>query len=240
MTSKRVFALFLCTILAACATPGPGVENKEDRVPSVVFTPLPPAVALPAPAPPPVTVGSTKPVYNSEKPNLLYRDYLFVENNYPTSPFNLVIFPRKPVTKTDKEKYVFICELWRASFSSVKTTTIDQVYNQVPFYWMLSVKNNTDECDELIEKYDYDRARSFIVRKKLNLTKSYLVCDLGSSMITMDISRLFKPEDLELAMGVWIENMQDFPTSNKQLNPYSIVSSAKAVLGALGSLVALK
>lgn len=208
------------------------------------MTPPPaPVTTSPAPvmpAPPPVVTGARPGIFYDDKPNILFREYLYPENKYPVVPLNLIVFPKKPVTKQDKDKYAFICEMWRAQFYTSAEHGDTVLFNKVPFYWMVKTNKVTDSCDFLIENYDYARAKSFAVRKKLDTSKTYLICELPTHTVTMDISRLKKDDDLELAMTVWTENMRSFPKESKEIKPYDIFSSAKAVLGALGTLIAMK
>lgn len=262
MKTIKALVAFAAVLLAACSTPP--VNNAPVDVKSIVglgMTPSPsppPVSASPPPAPvvvpeiPPDLPQTSSPspmppgvrpgIYYDDKPILLTREYLLATNKKPLVPANYILFPMKPVNEDYQNKYEFMCKLWQATFSM--SEVFDQVSNPevraVPFYWMLTKKVQKDDCQKVVELYDYQRAKLYAIKKKLDPTKTYLVCELPDGLVTMDISGLKEENDVILAMETWIKNMRTLPKAGKQIRPYDLMTSARTVLGALGNLVAMK
>lgn len=255
---KRYIYTLALVVLSGCATTSVKQEQQVETKPVMSAPPPVPAVAaspapvMPPPSPPPasmppdISAGSAGPTTSSPNlgfsgPILLTREYLYPSKKAEV-PSNYILFPVKPVNQDYRNKYEFVCKLWQASFSirEIFDRLQESDVRAVPFYWMSKKKLPKEDCDKVVENYDYDRAKLYAIKKKLDPTKTYLVCELPDGIVTMDISTLKEEDDVILAMETWIKHMRTLPKAGKQIRPYDLMSSAKAVLGALGTLVAMK
>lgn len=192
------------------------------------------------------TTGSPVSVVESSMPSpaikaFMIREYLFADKDMPDDTFSLIVFHKKPVGKEEFDRYVYLCEEWKALYTEytpgIKLPLDTKV---VPFYWMLAKRKHDYTCENLVQNYDYERAQLYALSEELDSTKSYLVFQLNNSLVTMDITKIKSEEELSLAMSVWKNKMRVIPKEETSLTIYTIGYSAKLLLGALGNLIAMK
>lgn len=228
----RCLLLLVLVLLAGCAS-----ETKKYETPNEVIL-LSRAIsasstyATSAASPPPRVMGEEF---------ILASDYLYNDIEIKDTSMSFFLFPKKPVGAKAKDKMLLICEEWKANFPSIydlKQTVKD--VEIVPFYWLLNKRNKKFNCNDLIENYDYAKSQQMARSLKLGNTKQYIVLKHRDHIVTMDISRLDKPEDLSLSIETWKSKLTKFPKGNNVLTVVDFTYSAKAVLGALGTLIAMK
>lgn len=228
----------------AAADPRPNVYPVEKASPPAVTTE---AISGPRPvmaAPPPATA-----LLWTQRTNLIAAEVIRTSVALTDEPYNLILFPKAPVTGNERAQYTYLCETWRASFPTksqlYSLTKNDSSVLVVPMYWMLVDDGKADildkkSCKEFVRDYDYARAQVFAVKNNLSLTKVQLICKLKDGLITMNLTKVIKKKDIVLAFGVWRTKMCHFPKRGTTLYTYDIYSSAKEIMGALGTLLAMK
>ena len=174
---------------------------------------------------------------------IVTRSFIYPKDNVVKAPMNVILFPHRPVSKAETESYKNICEIYLSYFPETEEVTerykADATVQVLPIFWML--KKKTDgSCEQLVKNYDYTRAQIFIDTNHLAIDKIQIVCQLKKATIIMDISSVEKEEDLQLSFDMWKKKMCKVPDKNTRVYAYDLYSSAKEVLGALGSLIAFK
>ena len=194
-----IIVLMVTVLLSSC-------NNGTKEESRVVVASVPKSVAMPVP------------VYEkTEKKDtymLMVRSFLYPKQKTEL-PFNLIFFPKKPVTKQEKEQYLFICSVWQSSFPYAEDIRqqLEETDNveMLPIYWLLIKQNRTSNCSELVKNYDYSRAQLLASRLKIDSTKTQLVSQLKSNVIVMDLGTIYEEADLILAINVWRQKMCPTP-----------------------------
>lgn len=154
---------------------------------------------------------------------------------------NILIFPKRPATKSDREKYEFICEQWKASFPTIdELSDNDAGLQYIPFVWMLSKKAPDTTCKTLIDYYDYGKSQLLARRFNLSNTSMYIIFSYPNNLVTMDLTTIVRTQDLELAIDTWKRKMTSIPRKPDKVTIFDLAYSAKAVLGALAYLITFK
>lgn len=192
------------------------------------------------------TTGSPLPKTESSFPSpaskaFMVREYLFADKEMPDNTFSLILFHKRPVSKEEFERYVYICEEWKALYTEYNHELKLPIDTKVvPFYWMLNKRKHDYTCESLVLNYDYERSQLYALSEELDYTKSYLVFQLNNGVVTMDITKIKTEEELSLAMTVWKNKMRVIPKEETSLTIYTVGYSAKLLLGALGNLIAMR
>ena len=139
--------------------------------------------------------------------------------------------------------YQFICEIWQANFP--KTEEVRKQFKPdevtvVPMYWMANKKIKGETCSEYVKNYDYARSQQLAQKYHLDPNRLQILSILRSGMIVMDMTTLNRQSEIELAISTWRRKMSFKPKTDTKIYVYNLFSSAKDVLGALGSLLAMK
>lgn len=172
---------------------------------------------------------------------ILVSDFIYQDTDLTGMPKSVFLFPKKPVGDKARDKMRLICEEWMASFPSRREIMSRNLsVDIVPFYWLLVKKAKQPSCDWLIDNYDYTRSMLLARELKLNITKQYIVLTHQSHVVSMDLSKIDKPEDIALSLDTWKSKLTRFPRGSNTLTIVDFTYSAKAVLGRLGTLIALQ
>lgn len=252
MNLNRIMLYLVCLVLVSCSTT---VIKKEDIGHPTIVTAAPPKpVAAPMPAP-----AASKPVYSTSdvgvvysgstsggsinKNNIYYKSFLFPKEELGDKFFNFIYFPRKPLTEKELNQYKFICKLWMDSFPKeleIKPyvdTTKDRL---IPIYWLLTKQVKSEKCEDLIANYDYVRAQMYVNRNTLDKSKIKILGQYDSVIVSMNLSAIFKEEDLILAFDVWKNKLSAVPEKSSAVEIFGVVTSAKKVLGTLAGIMLSK
>jgi hypothetical protein len=238
-----VLSVICAVALIACSS---APVKQEAPVAAAAPPPAPPPVVVQAAPPPPAMPAPVEIITESApgRATLTVRDFIVPERSLGDDYFNLILFARKPVNKAERDLYITVCENWKATFPDAKEVNLKEVpkeFQIIPFYWMLrKFTVDTNSCGELVDWYDYTRAKVYLTTKKLKVAKNQIVCRLPSGFVVMDISTLKKSSDIEMAFKAWQLRMTVVPSKDGVVHIYTLKDSAIAVLGALGSLVTLK
>lgn len=237
---KRMFYLILLMLLVSCSnivTNSEKVSMKEAQSAEATDDAYTAAPPMPAVAVSPKNTGEAKVV--------MTRDYARREETHTKLPFNFVYLPHRPTDKKEIEDYSRICEVWKSAFPLTKDVLEIPVNRDavsiIPLYWPVVKVPNNDSCNDLIANYDYANA-SYLVSglKKFNISKRQLVSIHETAFITLDLSKMFSLEHLTIAFDAWRMEISKRPTKGGTINPYTLVASAKDVLGALSSFITLR
>ncbi|MGZ5856564.1 MAG: hypothetical protein ACXWJK_04925 [Burkholderiaceae bacterium] len=225
---QKVLYLLLGLLLSSCVT----IPQQEAPSSS------PKSASSPPPPPKAVTVTEAPVI------TMVLRSYLKSDEMMKDAPVSLIFLPRKPVTKAEQMQYEAICEIWQASFpltSSVQTN-VEEMKDIVivPFYWLTNGKAKTETCKDLVKNYDYLRAQVFARKNKLITTRVQILTQIPAGVITMNLTSVKKKDDLVIAMDTWQTKMTRMPSKPTNLYAIDLVTSARQVLGVLGSLIAFK
>lgn len=229
---KRLLIVIAVFILAACQATAPTSIPRQDY-PVMAAKPVAP---MPAPAPKAMpSIPTTSPFM------VLVREYLYPHNSLDNLPVNLFLFPKKPTTDKAKEKLLFLCEEWKASFLTIKEVKVKPADTQwVPFFWMLKKNVPNEDCKTLVENYDYARSQLYTSSLKLDITKPYIVLNHENGLVSMDLTHVNKLDDITLAVDTWKKKMTILPKGTTRISIVDLAYSTKAVLGALSVFVSLK
>ncbi len=266
----RVYLLLLMLTLYGCAMePNIGKIPDKHTVPlksPEVLNPTAPEIVVlnssapvPAAAPAPRIVADTTAMSmtssdilttTSSYPLLLLkqkdkitlvRDYAYPNDKKIGKSFNTLLFPKRPVTKEDFERYGFICEQWKASFElKSDIVVIPKDVKLVPFYWLLNKPKKSESCSDLVNDYDYSKAQTLSRQFNLDITKTFIVFSHDNTLVTMLIDSNLTFKDIELSIETWKKTMTVVPSKSSLVSIYNLVYSAKAVLGVLGALITFR
>jgi hypothetical protein len=224
----KVLYLLLSLLLSSCVT----VPQQEAPPPSPVSSSSPPL-------PPKAVTVTEAPVIT-----MVLRSYLKSDEMMKNAPVSLIFLPRKPVTVAEQIQYEAICEIWEASFPLTSNVhpNVEEMKDIVivPFYWLINGKAKTETCKDLVKNYDYLRAQVFARNNKLITTRVQILTQIPAGVITMNLTSVKKKGDLIIAMDTWRAKMTRMPSKPTNLYAIDLVTSAKQVLGVLGSLITFK
>jgi hypothetical protein len=235
---KKISAILIAlTLLLGCES----TENKLSEVKYVTITGAKEsASSTPSPAPR-TDYGYVDASKSVNMDAFVMRNYLYANEDMPSTHYSLFIFSRRPVVLAEYDRYRLICNLWKGMYSSYDSKVVLPANTKlVPFYWMLKKKETNTDCSNLVENYDYERAHFYILAEDLDPNSMYIVFEIPSGLVKLDLSRIKSEEDLILAMEVWKKKMTHIPKEETNLTIYTIGYSAKLLLGALGDLIAMK
>jgi hypothetical protein len=228
MIKNNIILFIISLMLFGCSSV---TINKEDKIETSANVP----VARPAPAPVPVTVAPP-----AAKENIvLYRAFLLPTNVINENQFvNFIYFPRKPITKKEFDQYVFICKVWSLSLPSKDEASIySKTNNLIPLYWSIVKSPTTDSCGEFVMQYDYTRMKMIVNKNKLDANKIQLLGLYNDIYVSMNLTKVTKEEDIILAFDVWRAKLSTIPEKSSKIDIFTVVDSAKKVLGALSGLI---
>lgn len=201
--------------------------------------PKPAEASIPAPAARDSVYSATTTGGSIVKDNVLYKSFLLPAISIDKKQFvNLVYFPRKPITKKEFDQYVFICKVWSNMLPN-KDEIAPYVKKEqlIPLYWSLTKATNPELCEALVTNYDYVRMQVFISVNKLDKDKIQLIGIYNNVYVSMNLTKLSKEEDIVLAFDVWKSKMSKVPEKTTDIDIFTMVDSAKKVLGALAGLI---
>lgn len=208
------------------------------------FASLPSSMPVAKPMPQPTVVVTALPPPPEPVKIITTREYIYPEQEFIGNSVNVIYFPSKPITEVDIKRYTFICEIWKAKLSSnkelLKNIKPGDNIITLPIYWPLKKVNKTDNCHELIEEYDYSRMQVFAIKNKIEPTKIQLVSQLKECAIVMYLDSIEKQEDLIYAFEVWRKKICIPVIKDTKMYAYTLLLSAKKVLGVLASLITMK
>lgn len=172
---------------------------------------------------------------------ILVRKILEQKTNLPSGPYSYIIFPGKPNSQEMEFKYKIICHNWISLHpESINKSQITEDTFVMPFYWFVEKISGSSSCENLINIYDYARAKVIAFRKDLDYDKIYLVYEFNSASVIMDVSSLNTTSDVWMAMSKWQKELRAIPKSSGVVRPYGFYTSARAVLGAFSMFLVFK
>lgn len=238
----------LSIFLYGCIANAPEITTKNVEIShteSVVkSTPAPMVISSPPPSPSyELTKKKSSGLIGNPNSNklLIVRAFAYQADKKFETKSNFLLFAKRPATKADLDRYIFICEQWKASFPTADEVPAQTVDMQIIlFVWLLNKKVASKDCSTLVNNYDYGRARLLSQRFDLDITKMYIVFSYPKALVTMDLTPVATEEDLVLAIDTWKRNMATLPKKSGSVSIYNLVYSTKAVLGALAELVTFK
>lgn len=262
---KKILILSFVVLLSSCSTTET-VKNNDD----VKLIAQPVAPSSPPPVPKPVSEVASSSMYNEAitgsaastssplmstmKPNgqhwkstkvrVALREFIYRSQPLKGTDYNLVVLNNKPMNQKQLEKVIYICELWKNTVPDKETYLAVMDKNDpieiIPFYWPLKKKITSESCVELVENYDYERVQILTQTLKIKQDSPQFLYRTQQAIVTMDISKIDIKEDIEFSMETWRENMCLQFDKNVKLNPKSLVSSVKKVLGILSGFITVK
>lgn len=239
MIKNKISLILLSLILFGCSTAGNSII-KSTEVPTDDY--IEDDIRMTQPKPitsslPPILI--THSVIDYTVDNILYKSFLLPNNIIPEDTFiNFIYFPRKPITKKEIDQYVFICKVWSNSLPSEKEAKLHiKKENLIPLYWSLSKPSNYSDCKNLVMNYDYVRMKMFVSENKLSENKVQLLGIYNNVYVSINLTKITKEEDIILSFDVWRDKMSRVPEKSSVLDIFTIVDSAKKVLGVLAGLI---
>ena len=174
---------------------------------------------------------------------IITKSIMHPDDSFTPSYYSFIYLAKKPSIK-DKEHFISICELWRDSFSSSDnvskyTKPEDNIYFH-NISWLLTKQVNEQDCNELLSRYDYARATVIGKQLGIDLKNTQIVTNLNGKVLSMNITRLNKQEDLEQAFNIWRDKVCISNVTSENINPITIKDAIILALGTLGKLVTLK
>ncbi len=244
MNLSKILLFLTILFISSCSTTVVYKDEQEAKT-----TDSNPVAPILSPSPKPIITVNKLPssviIYNesTKKENIYYKSFLLPKEDIGNKFANFIYFPRKPLTEKEVNKYMFICKLWLNSFpkeSEVKPYIDDTKDRLIPIYWFLTKQVKSEKCEDLITNYDYVRAQMFVNRNGLNKNKIQILGQYDNVIVSMNLSSIYKEEDLILAFDVWKSKLSTVPEKSSDIEIFGIVSSTKKVLGVLGGIMLSK
>lgn len=172
---------------------------------------------------------------------VIFRDYLVSGFHSKANPYNFVLFPRKAASEEEHQQYMDVCRNWMSNFAPISEAKSAPSYvHPVPFYWLVKSYPKNETCEELIELYDYMRAKYYAIERGIDLSRIYLVYDLPDGNVLMDITKVQRKVEMTKSFQLWREKTSVRIKSGTMLRSRSFYDSAVSVLTALSSFILVK